>query len=91
MIREIKRIIDEAYDKATELLTKHRKDLDVIADALMEFETLDGAHIVELMDTGSMTNPPKSPKPPEVPDDKPKATAAKADSSSKDDDEPLAG
>ncbi len=88
---EIKRIIDEAYAKATELLTKHRKDLDVIADALMEYETLDGSHIVELMDTGSMTNPPKSPKPPEIPDDKPKATAKPADSSSKDDDDPLAG
>ena len=88
---EIKRIIDESYAKATELLTKHRKDMDVIADALMEFETLDGAHIAELMETGKMTNPPKSPKPPEVPDDKPTATPTAADSSSKDDDEPLAG
>lgn len=88
---EIKRIIDEAYAKATDLLTKHRKDLDIIADALMEFETLDGSHIVELMDTGSMTNPPKSPKPPEVPDDQPKATSKPVDSSSKDDDDPLAG
>ncbi len=88
---EIKRIIDDAYAKATELLTKHRKDMDLIADALMEYETLDGAHIVELMETGTMNNPPKSSKPPEVPDDKPKATAQPADSSSKDDDEPLAG
>ena len=88
---EIKRIIDEAYDKAMELLTKHRKDLDVIADALMEFETLDGAHIAELMETGNMTNPPKSPKPPEVPDDKPKAAPKVSDASSKDDDDPLAG
>lgn len=88
---EIKRIIDEAYAKATELLTKHRKDMDLIADALMEYETLDGAHIAELMETGMMSNPPKSPKPPEVPDDKPKPSAKTADSSSKDDDEPLAG
>ena len=41
---EIKRIIDEAYAKATELLTKHRKDLDVIADALMELSLI---HISE--------------------------------------------
>ena len=88
---EIKRIIDEAYAKATELLTKHRTDLDVIADALMEYETLDGSHIAELMEVGTMSNPPKSPKPPEVPDDKPTATPTSADSSSKDDDEPLAG
>ena len=88
---EIKRIIDEAYDKATELLTKYRKDLDVIADALMEFETLDGSHIAELMETGNMTNPPKSPKPPEVPKDTPKATSKASDAESKDDDDPLAG
>lgn len=88
---EIKRIIDDAYAKATELLTKHREHLDLIAEALMEYETLDGAQIMELMETGKMSNPPKSPKPPEVPDDKPKATPSAADSSSKDDDEPLAG
>ena len=88
---EIKRIIDESYAKATELLTKHRKDMDVIAEALMEYETLDGSHIAELMETGTMSNPPKSPKPPEVPDDKPKTTPSAADSSSKDDGDPLAG
>lgn len=89
---EIKRIIDEAYAKATELLTEHRGNLDLIADALIEYETLDGSHIVELMDTGSMSNPPKSPNPPEVPDETPKATPKPSDDSSKkDDDEPLAG
>ncbi|MBK1834790.1 ATP-dependent zinc metalloprotease FtsH [Roseibacillus ishigakijimensis] len=88
---EIKRIIDEAYAKATELLTKHREDLDVIAEALMEYETLDGAHIEELMKTGGMSNPPRSPKPPEVPDGERKTSQKPADSSSEDDDEPLAG
>ena len=89
---EIKRIIDEAYDKATELLTKHRKDLDVIAEALMEYETLDGAQIMELMEKGEMSDPPRSNRPPEVPDDTtPAAPTAEDKEESKDDDDPLAG
>lgn len=88
---EIKRIIDEAYAKATEILQANRENLDLIAEALMEFETLDGIHIAELMKDGEMKNPPKSPKPPEIPDDTPKASAQKTEKSSKDDDEPLAG
>ena len=88
---EIKRIIDEAYAKATELLTQHRNNLDLIADALMEYETLDGSHISELMETGVMSNPPKSPNPPEVPKDTPNAAPKPTENNEEDDDEPLAG
>ncbi|MEM9080403.1 MAG: ATP-dependent zinc metalloprotease FtsH [Verrucomicrobiota bacterium] len=89
---EIKRLIDTAYGKATQLLMQNRNQLDVIAEALMEFETLDGAQIVELMETGEMKNPPKSPKPPEVPDEKPTTPAAKTKATEdEDDDGPLPG
>lgn len=88
---EIKRIIDEAYEKATSLLKENRDKLEVVAEALMEYETLDGAQIIELMETGSMSNPPKSPKPPEIPDEKPKATSKPPVTEEEDDDGPLPG
>ncbi|MDP0492427.1 MAG: ATP-dependent zinc metalloprotease FtsH [Verrucomicrobiota bacterium JB023] len=88
---EIKQLIDNAYAEATRLLTEHRKQLDIVADALMEFETLDGIHISELMTDGEMKNPPKSPKPPEMPDEKPKPTQKPVNKGEEDDDGPLPG
>jgi cell division protease FtsH len=39
---EVRRIIREAYERAKEILTKHRDKLDRLAQALMEKETLEG-------------------------------------------------
>ncbi len=39
--QEVEKIISEAYDKAKELLKKHFSGLQLIADALLERETLD--------------------------------------------------
>jgi cell division protease FtsH len=68
---EVKRLIDEAYAKAMRLLTDNRASLDAIAHALLEFETLDGEHIKEIMATGTLKNPPRSnskpPPPPPIP------------------------
>ena len=38
---EVKRMIDEAHGRVLRLLTDHREKLDSLADALLEFETLD--------------------------------------------------
>ncbi len=65
--REVKRLIDEAYQKAKDLLTAHRGHLEEVARGLLEFETLDGEHIREIIRHGRMLNPPASPKPPELP------------------------
>jgi cell division protease FtsH len=64
---EVKRLIDDAYDKARELLLKYRAELDAIAAALLEYETLDGGHIKEIMEHGRLMNPPASPNPPAPP------------------------
>ncbi len=64
---EVKRLIDEAYDKAKRMLTENRDKLEAVAQALLEFETLDGAHIEEIVEHGKMLNPPSSPQPPELP------------------------
>jgi cell division protease FtsH len=38
---EVHRIVEEAHAEATELLTEHRDQLDSLAHALLEAETLD--------------------------------------------------
>ena len=64
---EIKNFIDGAYQRAMEMLTEHRDSLELIAKALLEYETLDGKQITELLHDGQMSNPPSSPTPPEPP------------------------
>ena len=55
---EVKRIIDESYAAAKHVIDANRDKLEVIAKALLEFETLDGAQVEEIVRTGKMTNPP---------------------------------
>jgi len=59
--REVRKLIDDAYDRAKELITSNRDKIEAIAKALLEYETLDSVQVREIIDTGSMTNPPKPP------------------------------
>ena len=43
--QEIKRIIDDNYTRAAEVLRQYREQLDRITDALLAFETLDGEEV----------------------------------------------
>ena len=63
---EIKLLIDNAYERARVLLVKHREEIEALARALLEYETLDGAHVKEIMEHGRLLNPPRS-KPPTPP------------------------
>ncbi len=65
--REVHGLCDNAYKQAKEMLVQHRKTLETIAKALLEYETLDGAHIREIMDTGHIQNPPVPPRSPNQP------------------------
>lgn len=47
---EVRSILDEAYYTAFTLLKKHRKQLDTLAKGLLEYETLSGQEIVDLLD-----------------------------------------
>ena len=58
---EVKRIIDEAYNRAKELLETHRDKLELIAKSLLEFETLDGSQVEEIVRTGKFTPPQARP------------------------------
>jgi len=89
---EIKRFIDESYDLAQKELGERKDLLELIAQALMEFETLDASHISDLIEHGEMKDPPNPPTPPEVPDEMKKEEAPKDSKKSKDqDDDSLPG
>ena len=53
--KEVRRIVDEAHEEATELLGQNRHKLDSLAHALLEKETLDEA---EAYAAAGMTPPP---------------------------------
>jgi len=57
---EVKRIIDEAYQTAKSIIDGNRDKLELIANSLLEYETLDGAQVEEIVRTGKFT--PPSPK-----------------------------
>jgi cell division protease FtsH len=61
---EVKRIIDEAFNTAKELINTHRDKLEIIANALLEYETLEGSQVQEIVSTGKFTAPPKPPSDP---------------------------
>ncbi len=65
---EVQKLTDGAYEEATRLLKANRDKLEAIAQGLLEYETLDGAHIQEIMEHGEMKNPPTHPSPPDLPD-----------------------
>ncbi len=75
---EIKRFIDDAYAIATRILNEGRDKVELIAKALLEFETLDASHLKDIIDFGEMRNPPTAPKPPPIPDELKKKPVSKA-------------
>jgi cell division protease FtsH len=55
--REVRSIIDECYEKARSILEEHRSKMDMMADALMQYETIDSEQIDAIME-GKKPNPP---------------------------------
>jgi cell division protease FtsH len=65
---EVKKLIDDAYAHAHEVLDANRDKVELIAKALLEFETLEGSQVKDLIELGHMRNPPmNAPKPPPLP------------------------
>ncbi|HVF01288.1 MAG TPA: ATP-dependent zinc metalloprotease FtsH [Rubrobacteraceae bacterium] len=48
--KEIRRIVDESYDAAEDLLVRNRALLDKLAKDLIEYETVDSKHLARLVD-----------------------------------------
>jgi cell division protease FtsH len=49
---EIKKILEESYGRAAEILGENRQALDRIAEALIEKEEITGQEVKELMGSG---------------------------------------
>ena len=57
---EIRKIIDSGYDRAKEVLSAHEDQLHLLANALLEYETLSGDEIKQLLDNGKIDRPDSS-------------------------------
>ena len=58
--QEVRRILMEAHDKAREIIETHRDKHKLIAEKLLEFETLDAKAIKSLFETGKMPSQDES-------------------------------
>jgi len=57
---EVKSIINSCYQTAKNLIDVNQDKLRMIAESLLEYETLDGAQVEEIIRTGHFTPPPPS-------------------------------
>ena len=46
---EVQRVLDESYERCRKLLIEHRKELDLLAQALVEYETLDKSEVEKVI------------------------------------------
>jgi cell division protease FtsH len=69
--REVRRIVDEGYERAKQLIMKHKDKVEILANALLEYETLDASQVREILEHGRILAPPAAPKPPQRPAEPP--------------------
>jgi len=55
--REVRRIVDEGYKRAQDILTTNEKQLHSLASALLEYEALDGAEITSILRGETFSRP----------------------------------
>jgi cell division protease FtsH len=63
--KEIRRVVEQGYERARQLLEEHREQLEILAKALLEYETLSGDEIKTLMEGGAIDR--GGPKGPPIP------------------------
>lgn len=61
---EVRELVDKAYEQCHEILVSNLEALKTIAQALMDYETLDGDQVKDLLEQGFMSHPPKKTTPP---------------------------
>jgi cell division protease FtsH len=59
--REVLTLVNTAYAEAQRIITEHRDAMEKITLALLEYETLDGKHIRDIIEHGHMLTPPPAP------------------------------
>ena len=50
----VSEIIHEQFDRAKQIIETHRKELEVMAEALLEYETIEGRHVDEILEFGEI-------------------------------------
>jgi cell division protease FtsH len=55
---EVHQIVSGAYERAKKILGENRDKVEKIAAALLEYETLDGSQVEEIIKHGRILNPP---------------------------------
>ncbi|MDP3072468.1 MAG: ATP-dependent zinc metalloprotease FtsH [Opitutaceae bacterium] len=65
---EVSRIINDQYVRAKEIITGKREALDKIAAALLEHETIEGKHVLEILAHGEIRSPVVRELPPKLVD-----------------------
>ena len=63
----VSEILNSQYKRAQEILAEHRGALDKVAAALLEHETLEGRHVLEILKHGEIRSPIVAMKPPKLP------------------------
>jgi len=58
---EVLQLVNNAYEKAKVIIGAHREAMEKITAALLEYETLDGKHIKDIIEHGHMLTPPPAP------------------------------
>ena len=64
--KEVRRLIEDAYEKTENMLREHLDKLHVIAAALIEKETLEASELEQLMQEGKITEKPVEEEPSDV-------------------------
>ncbi|MBN1403220.1 MAG: ATP-dependent zinc metalloprotease FtsH [Opitutales bacterium] len=54
---EVQHIVDEQYERARGILTEKRHEMDMLAEALLQHETLEGKHVMEIVKFGEIRSP----------------------------------
>ncbi|HEK9253747.1 TPA: ATP-dependent zinc metalloprotease FtsH, partial [Streptococcus equi subsp. equi] len=57
---EVRDLLNEARNKAADIINDHRETHKLIAEALLKYETLDAAQIKSIYETGKMPNDPEN-------------------------------
>ncbi|HZL45238.1 MAG TPA: ATP-dependent zinc metalloprotease FtsH [Opitutaceae bacterium] len=54
---EIHKLVDEQYSRAKSIIIAKRAALDKIAEALLQYETIEGKHVFEILEFGDIRSP----------------------------------
>ena len=63
----VSEILNGQYQRAQKIIGEHREALDKIANALLEYETIEGKHVLEILKEGEIKSPVVTVRPPKLP------------------------